>query len=98
LSDVIDVVVDHVVRHHSTQFLQTYASNTTPASLFTMSAVDYNKQDAALHVEDETASKDKPIYYENANPEGEVLETRYARESAGRSDDNGRAATYRSTW
>jgi len=45
-----------------------------------MSAVDYNKQDA-VHVEDETASKDKPIYYENANPEGEVLETRYARES-----------------
>jgi hypothetical protein len=44
-----------------------------------MSAVDYNKQNA-VHVEDETASKDKPIYYENANPEGEVLETRYARE------------------
>lgn len=47
-----------------------------------MSAVDYNKHHA-IHVEDETASKDKPIYYENANPEGEVLETRYARELGG---------------
>jgi hypothetical protein len=45
-----------------------------------MDAVDYNKQNA-VHVEDETASKDKPIYHENASPEGEVLETRYARES-----------------